>query len=268
MLERGDMPGIKLLILPSSIYMSQAEVDQLNAWVRAGGVALCEAHLATYDATRGRHAREMPGCGLAREWGIRESESTATQHLKLEQAGGLDGYMTADERKAWSDTVGGEYVPIRLQRNTIAWGGGSRYAVLEADNAETLGSFNGQDPTLVVKRIGLGAVIYCGSNLGQGAKRDAAGLREVLKIAVTHASVSPTLNAVADAPDVHVDVLEQGRSPRFVLIWNRSINEQSVTLTARGRLRGLFTGQIHMCGDEGKLTLKPSSVDLFAVDPS
>ncbi|HSV13951.1 MAG TPA: beta-galactosidase [Tepidisphaeraceae bacterium] len=266
MLERGDMPGIKLLILPSAIYLSQPEVDALNTWVRNGGVVLSEAHLASYNATIGRHARQMPGCGLSREWGIRETESTATQHLKLEQAGGLDGFMTADERKAWGEGVGGEYVPIRLTNGATAWGGGSRYALLESEDAETIGSFDGEHPTILLKRIGQGAVIYCGSNLGQGAKRDAAGLREVLKLAATRAGVTATLDANADTPDVHVDLLANNGSPKFVLMWNRSSSERTVNLMLNARLRGLFTGPSHHCTGQTSITLRAHSVDLFQVE--
>lgn len=48
------------VILPSPLYLSDAEAAALDRRVRAGGVVLCEAHLGAYSATTGRHARELP----------------------------------------------------------------------------------------------------------------------------------------------------------------------------------------------------------------
>jgi beta-galactosidase len=270
MLECGELAGLKLLILPSPIYMTHEEVDQLDQWVRSGGVVLCDPHVATYDATRGRHTRQMPGIGLVERWGIREIESTATQHLKLEQSQ-LEGVINPDELKAWASTggVGGEFVPIRLNSGTTAWGGGSRYAVLDGgspNSAETLGSFDGQRPTILFKRIDQGGVFYCGSNLGQGAaKRDATGLRDLLRQAATRANVAPTLHTTSPSADVHVDLLTQHGHPRYVLLWNRSASEQPLALTLTARLKGLFTNQTHTCTGQTRLTLPPNFIDLFEV---
>jgi hypothetical protein len=266
MLERGDLSGVKLLILPSAVYMTQDEAKQLDAWVRSGGIALCEAHLATYDATRGRHARQMPGHGLATAWGIRETESTAAEHLRLERGGSLDGYVNPDELKAWSGAIGTEFVPIRLNSGTTAWGGGSRYAVLRASDAESVGSFDGANPTILFKRIGKGGVIYCGANLGQGAKRDASGLREVLNLAAQRAGVARTLTGVDTESDVHVDVLESDGQARYVLIWNRADGERTVSIQLPGNLRGLFTGKTYSARDGGSpATVPPRFIDLFEV---
>jgi hypothetical protein len=262
MLKRGNLEGIKLLILPQSIYMTADEIRRLDAWVKEGGVVLCEAHLASYDGTRGRHTRIVPGMGLAEGWGIREVDSTSTHHLKVEHAGSMSGNLAPDELKALreSGAVGGEFVPVRLTSGKTAWGG-SRYAILDAPGSETLGSFDGQHPSILMKQVGAGTVIYCGTNLGSGAQRDAEGLREILFMAASKAGVAPTLGAIASTPDVHVDLLEQDGAPRFVLIWNRSEQEQSLKLNLKGWLRGLFSGQRLQGGDAIKIA--PKLIDLF-----
>jgi beta-galactosidase len=261
MLKRGNLEGIKLLVLPQSIYMSADEVRRLDAWVKEGGVVLCEAHTASYDATSGRHTRSVPGMGLAESWGIREIDSTSTHHLKVEQAGALNANLAPDELKALRDSgaVGGEFVPLRLTSGKTIWGG-SRYALLDADGAETLASFDGRHPTIVMKRIGAGTVIYCGTNLGQGAKRDAAGLREILTIAANRAGVKPTLDAETSSPDVHVDLLEQDGAARFVTIWNRSDTEQPLKISHNSCLRGLFSGKTI---EGASMTLPAKFIDLF-----
>jgi beta-galactosidase len=263
MLERGDLAGIKLLILPSALYMTQEEAKQLDGYVKSGGVVLTEAHLASYDGTIGRYSRRTPGLGLADAWNIRETMSTSTFHLKVDQAGAMLSNLAEDERKALSDStaIGGEYVPVRLSKGKIAWGA-SRYAILDAPGAESLGTFDGQNPTIISKQIGKGAVIYCATNLGQGSKRDAAGLRAILNIAATRAGITRTLSAESDN-DVHVDALEQDGRVKFVLLWNRSDKEQGVKLKLPAKLKGLFTGKTI---DTGSFSLPAKFIDLMVME--
>ncbi len=267
MLSRGDLSGIKLLILPSAIYLDEEEVRQLDQWVKSGGIVLCEAHLASYNATCGRHARQAPGMGLAESWGIREVDSTSTHHLKVEQAGQLSGNLADDERKALSESgaVGGEFVPIRLSGGEIVWGG-SRYAILDAPGAQTLGTFDGEHPTIVLLQVGQGAVIYCGSNLGQGAKRDPRGLRQIITLAADRAGARCTLLADTGGVDVHVDVLESNGRPKFAVIWNRADTPQQLNMDLHGELRGLFTSQLWQCKGPSLLDVPGELVDLFVIE--
>ncbi len=155
MLERGDLEGIKLLILPSALYMTERETKQLDAYVKSGGVVVSEAHLASYNGTTGRYSRRTPGGGLADSWNIRETFSTSTFHLKVDQAGAMLSNLADDERKALNDSgaIGGEYVPVRLSKGQIAWGA-SRYAILDAPGEESLGNFDGHNPTIICRKIG------------------------------------------------------------------------------------------------------------------
>jgi beta-galactosidase len=267
MLERGQLDRLKLLILPQAMYLTQAEVDQLDEWVRAGGTALCEAHFASYDATRGRHTRTTPGMGIAERWGIRETDSTSTHHLKVEHAGAISANLADDERKALrtSGAIGGEYVPVRLTSGTTAWGG-SRYAILEASGAETLGSFDGANPTILYKKVGKGAVVYAGTNLGQGSKRDAAGLREVIDLVAKRAGVERTLGATNAAADVHVDVLQAAGRPAFAVVRNRADAPRELTVSTPLNLRGLFSGQSWKLSAGAPFSVPAGFVDLMQVD--
>ena len=68
MLARGELDGLELLIMPNGYFLTEPEATALDAWVRGGGVLLCDAHLGGYNGTTGRHSRTVPGCGLAEAW--------------------------------------------------------------------------------------------------------------------------------------------------------------------------------------------------------
>ncbi len=107
---RRELDGLRLLVMPNPYFLTQAQADALDRWVKAGGVLLCDAHLAGYDGTTGRHGRVLPGCGLAESWGIREIESTSSHHLPRGSGPAFDlASLSDDERKALkdSDAAGG-----------------------------------------------------------------------------------------------------------------------------------------------------------------
>ncbi len=194
MLERGDLAGIKLLILPSALYMTDQEAKQLDAFVKAGGVVLSEAHLASYNGTTGRYSRRTPGGGLADAWNIRETFSTSTFHLKVDQAGAMLSNLADDERKSCSTIParesGGEICAGAIEQRTDRLG---RESIRDSRCAR-------QRITRDVRRAQSGRlspeadrqrarVFCCATNLGQGSKRDAAGLRKVLSIAADRAGL-------------------------------------------------------------------------------
>lgn len=269
MLERGDLEGLKLLILPAPMYVSDEEAAALDRWVRAGGVLLTEAHLASYSATDNRHAVAVPGAGLHHAWGICETDTTAVPHLRLPAAtaasAGEVGSASEDERKALEGVrSGGEYLPCRLEDGGILWGA-QRYAVLAGDDLETWATFDSTDgplPIVVSKTVGCGQVIYAGTQLGLGARQDARGLADLVRRAATAAHVLPTCRATDSA--VHVDVLSDDGGTRFVFLLNRSEGAQVVRLEQPvGGLRGLFTGM--RWDGSGPTTAPPGFCDLFVI---
>ena len=269
MLERGQLDGLKLLIMPSPYYLTEAEAQHLMAWVQGGGVLISEAHLGGYNGTTGRHSRALPGCGLAEVWGIREADSTSSYHLKLESAETFQGSVTEDVRKALADlgTSGGLYFPIRLAGGTLAWGA-SRYAALESQDANVEGCFAADVPCLISKSVGHGTVFYCGTNLGQGARQGETGLVELVRKAATRAGVAPTLNLVSGIPgQVHLDLLQDDHGPRFLMVVNRSADEQAIRLPSLGMAscHGLFSGLDWALRGDQPISVPAGLVDLFVL---
>lgn len=267
MLTRGDLAGVRLLIMPSCYYLTEPEAEALDRWVRAGGVLLCEAHLGGYNGTTGRHARVLPGCGLAERWGIRELDSTASIHL--EQSLGKDalaGELTPDVRKALEHfgASGGKFYPITLNKN-VPLAGCERFAMLGGEGFTVEGTYAGDLPVIISKSIGAGRVIYCGSNVGQGAVKLPEGFRELLRRALSVAGVTPMLNSRTDEPaTVRVDTIGgTTTAPAFVTIYNRSDKNQAVHLSGSGRFTGVYSGKTLDLTADSPLTLPPKFTDLF-----
>jgi hypothetical protein len=298
MLAHGQLDGLKVLIMPSPYYLTEDEAEALRVWVEAGGVLLSEAHLAGYNGTTGRHSRVVPGCGLAEAWRVREVDSTSSYHLSLASGGDFDQAMTEDMRKALAESgvPGGQYFPFRLADGTVIWGA-SRYAILdggtqnwvagkqklEAGNwkqeagspkldagNQRLETGNWQPetknlaPLIVSRDVGDGALFYCGTNVGQGSRVDAAGLVALLRQVFKRAGVVPTLGVAGGTGHVHVDLLAEKGEPRFLVVLNRGESAQKVVLDLRGEMRGLFTGTEWIV--DGTLSTPGHFVDLFVVN--
>lgn len=268
MLARGELDGIRLLILPEPYYLSEEEAAALLAWVEAGGVLLSEAHLAGYNATTGRHSRILPGAGLAQAFGLREAESTSSYHLRLEQAQAFAGAATEDVKKALAEfgNTGGKFFPIRLSGGGTAWGA-ERYAVLSGEGLTVEGTFETSRPCLVSKAVGDGWVFYCGTNLGQGAARGAEGLLTLLDKASRRAGVRPTCGV--EGADVRVDGLyNPAGGLRFLVLNNLTSETQAPRLEVSARLRGVFSGREAVVRPDQPLTLEAGFIDLFEVEES
>jgi beta-galactosidase len=273
MLARGSLDGLRLLILPSPYYLTEDEAISLDAWVRSGGVLLSEAHLGGYNATTGRHSRVVPGCGLAQAWGIRESESTSSFHLKLDRQEAFFGAITDDLRKALaaSGTTGGQHFPIRMSdgaigHDVVAWGG-SRYVTLAGDSIMSEGAFEPSAPCLASLSVGDGFVFYAGTNLGQGSQVDATGLSKIVSRLLALAGISPTLLVQWDGPgQIHLDALCDDSGPRFLMLRNRSSAGQRITLEWQGAARGLFSGSEWRLDGSMPVDVPPGFVDLFVLE--
>ncbi|NQT52310.1 beta-galactosidase [bacterium] len=297
MLAEGDLEGLKLLVMPSPYYVTEAEAAQLDAWVRRGGVALVEAHLAGYNGTTGRHSRVLPGCGLAEAWGLRETETTAVRHLPVDAtvedspAGLGDGGMalTEDVKKALAEAgvAGREVFPITpladsralaysrapaalqavLERHDeaaeVLWGA-DRYAELGGDGLQVLGTFAGR-PLLVAKHVGDGYVIYAGSRLGQGAVVAPAALLTFLGRVVALAGITPPMSAaVPSGVKVHVDLLRDAEGqPRFLVVVNRDAEQRTLHLGWVGEAHGLFTKTRWALVGKSQVTVPGFFIDLF-----
>jgi len=268
MLAAGDLDGLKLLIMPSCYYVTEEEAAALDRWVRGGGVLLAEAHLAGYNGTRGRHSRTVPGCGLAESWELREADSTSSYHLRLPGRQAYGGEAPDGVRNALRDlaSAGARFFPIRLSDGRYAWGA-TRYASLEGDSLEPEGSFDGVEICLAWKRVGEGQVLYCGTNLGEGALQGADGLRALLGKCGSRAGVSPTMSAAfQELGGVHVDALLDAETIRFVAVLSQADTPQRMRLRGEGTYRGLFSGQVWTLSGDTELVVPARLVDLFVRD--
>lgn len=269
MLAAGELDGLKMLIMPSCYYVTQEEAESLDRWVRAGGVLVCEAHLAGYNGTTGRHSRTVPGCGLAESWGIREAHSTSSIHLCLEGREGWDiGSLPEDVRKALKElgTTGSRYFPIRMTDGTIAWGA-HRYAEIAGEGLETLGRLGLSAPCIAWKPIGKGVVFYCGTDLGQAAaEKDPTGLLAVVRMAAAAAGIEPSVRLRADMPaTVHCDILCEANEPSFAVVVSRADKEQAVRINGDGRWQGIYTGSNWELGGETSVMIPAGFSDLFRI---
>ncbi|MHB9133819.1 MAG: beta-galactosidase [Armatimonadota bacterium] len=243
-LEAGEIDELSLLIMPSGYYLTDDETAVLDRWVHAGGVLLTEAHLAGYSATSGRHSRILPGGGLAASWGLRETESTSSYHLRLDDRQAFTGTLPEDVRKALDafGVTGGQYYPIRLASGEIVWGA-HRYAELTGDQLTPEGSFTGTTPCLASVAVGQGRVFYCGASFGLAAERSDAGLQAMLDKALAAADVQPVCRLTAEQPgSIHLDLLTNEAGARFAVVINRTDQPQQITLEGRECWRGIFTG--------------------------
>jgi beta-galactosidase len=269
MLERGELDGLKLLVLPSPYYMTTAEARALDAFVRRGGVVIAEAHLAGYNASTGRHARVLPGAGLASSWGLRESDSTSSFHLKLANFRPSEtaqtGSLPEDVRKALADfsTTGGQYFPIQLAGGSIAWGA-ERYARLEGEGLQALGWFETEVPCLAQKTIGAGAVYYLATRAGLGAQKDPAGLQTLVHAALRRADVRPTANLRGPGlGQVRADLLTSPAGPRFLVLHNPSTADQTVQLDPLPDGTGIFSGRAFSFASGQPVYLPAEFIDLI-----
>jgi hypothetical protein len=231
---------------------------------------LCEAHLAAYNGTTGRHSRTVPGGGLAESWGIRETDTTSSHHLRFSQGKtGETAAMSEDMKKALRDfgAAGGRFFPIELENGTLVWGA-HRYAELEGTGLEPLGRFDKRTPCVARKRIGKGTVFYAGTNFGQAVERDAGGLQALLSLAADAAGIGSSAGLVPELPGtVHVDLLGTPKGLRFAVINCSADRAQTVKMTLpHGIWRGLFTGVRWTVGSQTSVTVPPGFRELFIAE--
>jgi beta-galactosidase len=243
MLESGEMDGIRLLIVPSGYYMTEPIALKIDDWVQGGGILLTEAHLAAYNGTTGRHNRTVPGNGLAKKWGISEIDATSSYRLKLDKNELLKLNVSEDTKKLLNDVgvSGAKYFPIRLKSGNILWGA-ERYAKIQSSNAEPLGWFHSDFPCLVEKEVGKGAVVYCGTNIGEGSRKDKRGFFEILDLSLSKAGIRPNLNVSGANGNLRVDSLYQDNSLQFLAIRNTSGKSQGISMELDYSFKGIFSG--------------------------
>jgi hypothetical protein len=242
MLEHGMLEGIKLLIVPSSYYMTADETQKLDEWLQNGGIVLTEAHLAAYSGTAGRYSKSVPGGGLAEKWNLREIESVSPFRLKINLNDEKQSNLNENVRKILKETAasGSRYFPISLKSGNILWGA-NRYTKIDAPGSEALGWFHNDYPTIVQKSIGKGMLVYCGTNLGEGSLKDKNGFMEIVDYLIKLAGIAPNLNVSGPVNALRVDCLFQNDKPEFLVVHNKSGESQKIKPDIKEIYKGLFS---------------------------
>lgn len=252
--------------MPSCYCLTQQEVDTLHDWVQAGGVLLSEAHLAGYNATTGRHSRQIPGCRLAERWRMEQIDSTSSFHLKLDDAETFAGNIPVDVQKALDGvhTTGRKIFPIKLMSGTLALGT-THYATLAGSNLTAEGFFDSTSPCIASTHVGAGWVLYCGTNLCNPSQTSNKGFTELIRTAADKAGIYPTLNFHQADNMVHLDILNDETGPRFAILKNRSDQPVRMRLDGHAVWKGLFTGYEYDLTHNNEIKLDSSMTDLFVI---
>ena len=173
-IENGDLirRGYRALILPQSVAMSAAECRQVEAFVRAGGIAIADNMLATMN----EHCRRLP-------------------------AGQLDALFGIKQNLAWDAEAG---KPAAL--SSLLWPG----ALIAYDPALTLTrearrSTVADAPMVVEKRTAAGRTYYLNLSLQRYTEQRAqwaggAALRSVFEHVLKAAGIEPRVRYRAAVP--------------------------------------------------------------------
>lgn len=259
----NDLAGVKVLIMPSCYYLSAAEAEAVDRWVRGGGVLLAEAHWGGYGDDTGRHSRTVPGFGMAERWGIRETSTSSTFRLKLGGEGAADIAMTEDAKKTLRDfgVSGGPYVPVQMADSSLLWGA-LRYAEIEAGGGTVLGRFRPGTACIVSQQVGQGTIVYCGTNIGEGSFRDKEAFARFMDRLMERGGVSPALGVAVRG--LRADVLYDGGKAAYLAVRNMNPQQASTPLRFDGRARGLFSGVTLTGGDVARIP--GGFCDLFVIE--
>ena len=259
LLEDGDLEGIKLLILPDCYYLCEAETQALDRWVHAGGTLLCEAHLAAYNDSTGRHERSVPGAGLAKAWGIHEEDTTASIHLQETTPGHNTMGMNPDVQKTLGANTGGKFFPITLLDGETLFGADT-CARLAGDRMIPLG-WNEGHPVIASVSVGTGTVFYCGTHLGSGLSLSPQGADALLTRIIKAAEI--TRRDLIQADDgIQADLLFKDNQPAFIILHNAGNNPASVNIQTKGTWHGLYKGNV-LSLDKSTI-MNPGDTELFA----
>jgi beta-galactosidase len=258
LLERCALENIRLLILPCCYYLSDSECDALDRWVRSGGTLLCEAHLAAYSDTKGRHQRTVPGGGLARKWGIVEENSTSVIHLNDTSGEVHVGGINPDIIKALDTDGAGRFFPINLTGGQTVFGSDT-CAWLEGERIQPIGWSEGRI-VLAELTVGEGTVFYCGTRLGAGLAVHPQGAEPLLRRIISHAGIQKSEVFRAD-PGVQGDLLRHEGRPAFIVLQNTGSTPATAEILEEGTWNGLFSGtRTPACGT---IRLAPGETELY-----
>jgi hypothetical protein len=144
-------------------------------------------------------------------------------------------------------TRGGFAFPLVLEGGARL-SGAYRYAEVGGEDLEVLATVDSGAACIVAKTVGRGRVIYCGTNLGQGARIDERGFVGLLQRVARGAGVSrvPT----GGSGRARIDVLERNGRALFMVVVNDCTGDTWFDAEPGERWEGLFGGE-NACSQDG-----------------
>ena len=249
----SGLDGIKLLIMPCCYEADERLIGAVDSFVKRGGTLLCEAHLGGYNADNGRHSYTMPGCGADELWGIHEVYTTSSYHLKsIVNGETADTSGFVDDVKKAIDAYGlngGKNFAIKTNIG-ITLTGAERFACLDGDGAEVIGTFNGE-PCIVKKEYGKGTIYYCGTNLGEGAENGSEAFSEFVSYIAKSAGAEK--NPYSAGYGVHTDRITDN-----IIAVNNAAETDAVI-----ELDGKFTSLFGSAPKDGTYVIPAESADIL-----
>ncbi|HPR86948.1 MAG TPA: beta-galactosidase [bacterium] len=162
-LEKGDVAGYKLIIVPYPLMFTTKAAEGLQAFIAAGGFAVSEARLAWNDE-RGYAMPAIPGMGLDRIFGVRESSVRMEERPLLRTT---DAAHVLLQGLTAADTLFGANFAESL-------------APLPETHSRVLARFADGTPALAASSYGKGETLYIGTFLGMANQLKPADANERL----------------------------------------------------------------------------------------
>lgn len=189
----------KLVIAPALNVMSEARVQHLAEYVKAGGHLILGTRTGMKDEFNALRPERQPGSILAKLLG-----GDVVEFYALEKAVPVSGQLGKGESKLWAE---------RLESTDPATQTLLQYG---ASN----GWLDGQ-PAVITRKVGAGRTTYVGGQFDVGI------MSALIDWAVKEAGVKPALGAVPEGVEVCRRV---GNGREVFILINHTTEEQSITL--------------------------------------
>ncbi len=213
-LERGDVAGYKLIIVPYPLMFTEKAAEGLKKYIAAGGYAVSEARLAWNDE-RGFAAPAIPGMGLDQVFGVRETSVRMGERVALRIA---DGSHPLVQGWAAADTLRGANFAESI-------------ALLPKGEGKILATFADGTPGIAAAKYGKGETLFIGTFLGMAnqIKADPANERFMDKIVQWSKIERPFTSSLDGKKEAQVEIrLRQTAAGQILFVINHSEKTQQL----------------------------------------
>ena len=154
-MESGDLSQYKLIIIPYALMITREMADGIEKYVAGGGYAFSEARLAWND-NRGYTDGVIPGLGLSKVFGVRESKVKTLKNVPIKVT---DGTHPSMSRLQSGDTLTGSQFAESVE------------PLSDDKNIKVLARLDDGTPCIVTSDYGKGHTMYVGSFLAMANSR-------------------------------------------------------------------------------------------------